>query len=62
VSGLGDEIASQDGDLRAANQRLLRQLDKAKASKEELVDAVYRAAIDAVSALNIAPVARPASD
>jgi hypothetical protein len=62
VSGLGDEIASQDGDLRAANQRLLRQLDKAKASKEELVDAVYRAAIDAASALNIAPVARPASD
>lgn len=54
-------IEAED-DLRAANQRLLRQLDKAKASKEELVEAVYRAALDASSALAIPPVPRPPTD
>lgn len=48
--------------LRAANERLLRDLDKAKVSKAELVDAVYRAALDAASALDIPPVPRPTPD
>ena len=64
MSSLRDEAqqAQDDGDLREANRRLLRQLDKAKASKEELVDAVYRAAKDAASALSISPVLPPAKD
>lgn len=49
-------------DLREANRRLLRALDKAKASREELVDAVYRAAKDAASGLTIAPVPIPPQD
>ena len=61
---LADDIASEndDADLRAANLRLLRKLDKANASKQELVDAVYRAAMDAASALTIPPVTKPAKD
>lgn len=49
-------------DLRRANLELLKKLDKANASKAELVDAVYRAALDAASALTIAPVAPPKGD
>jgi hypothetical protein len=61
---LSDELESreQDADLRTTNLRLLRQLDKAKASKEELVDAVYRAATDAARSLVIPPVPRPERD
>jgi hypothetical protein len=61
---LSDELESreQDADLRTTNLRLLRQLDKAKASKEELVDAVYRAATDAARSLVIPPVTRPERD
>jgi hypothetical protein len=61
---LSDELESreQDADLRSTNLRLLRQLDKAKASKEELVDAVYRAATDAARSLVIPPVPRPERD
>jgi hypothetical protein len=61
---LSDELESreQDADLRSTNLRLLRQLDKAKASKEELVDAVYRAATDAARSLVIPPVTRPERD
>ena len=53
---------ADDSDLRAANQRLLRQLDKAKASKAELVEAVYRAALDAASGLSLAPIPHPDRD
>ena len=49
-------------DLRRSNQSLLRQLDKAKASRDELVEAVYRAAKDAASALTIPPVPVPSKD
>ncbi len=53
---------AEDQDLREANQRLLRQLGKAKASKEELVQAVYQAAFDAASSLVIPPVPKPEKD
>jgi hypothetical protein len=46
-------------ELRAANARLLRQLDKAKASKEELIAAAYQGARDAMSAFEIPPVPAP---
>lgn len=61
---LADEAREIDADtdLKAALNRTLRELDKAKASKAELVDAVYRAAKDAASALSIPPVAKPAKD
>lgn len=49
-------------DLRKANRNLLRELEKAKASREELVDAVYRAALDAASGLSLARVAAPVKD
>lgn len=52
----------QDDELRAANLRLLRQLDKANASKQELVEAVYQAAHDAASSLVIPPITKPAPD
>lgn len=39
--------AQADADLRATLDRTLRKLEKAKASRQELVDAVYRAAGDA---------------
>lgn len=59
-----EEIAQEDdgGDLRAANQRLLRQLEQAKARKEELVSAVYRAVDDNLKALRFTPSAKPAPD
>lgn len=49
-------------DLRRQNTDLLRKLEKAKASKEELVAAVYRAAMDASTALAIPAVPEPARD
>lgn len=42
--------------------RAMRQLAKAKASKADLVDAVYRAARDGIAALELKPVAPPAKD
>jgi hypothetical protein len=56
------EESQDDSDLRAANRRLLRQLDRAKASREDMVNAVYRAAKDAASALVIPPVPTPHAD
>lgn len=47
---------SKERALREANQRLLRRLDDAEAKKQELVDAVYRAAYDASSGLVLPPV------
>lgn len=49
-------------ELRAANRRLLRQLDRAQASRAELVDAVYRAAKDAASSITVPPVPAPPRD
>jgi hypothetical protein len=46
-------------DVRQALDRTLRQLEKAKASREELVDAVYRAAKDAAQTLVVRPVKPP---
>lgn len=59
-----DEIRADAtvSDLRAANASLLRQLDKARVTRDELVDAVYRAARDAASALTLPPIAKPAPD
>lgn len=64
MSALEDALTEEaaNGDLRAVNRRLMQQLDKAKASKQELVDAVYRAALDAASSLVIAPVVPPKAD
>lgn len=49
-------------ELRRSNTNLLRQLEKAKASKAELVEAVYRAALEASAALAIPPVPKPDRD
>jgi hypothetical protein len=46
-------------ELRAANRRLLAQLERARATKAELVEAVYAAALDAARALVIDPVPPP---
>lgn len=54
--------AATEHELREANRRLLAQLEKAKATREELVDAVYRAAKDAASGLVIPPVITPSAD
>lgn len=48
--------------LRRANARLAQQLAEAKASKAELVRAVYQAASDAISGLSLAPVKKPPAD
>lgn len=47
---------------KSAQRKLLRQLEKAKASKAELVDAVYQAAKEAAAALSIPPVPPPKKD
>lgn len=54
-----DVVQSED---KATIRRLLRDLDKARAKREELVDAVYRAARDAASGLELKPVAPPKRD
>lgn len=59
-----DEASNLDttNDLRRANLDLLRKLGKAQASKQELVDAVYRAALDAAATMTIPKVTAPAKD
>jgi hypothetical protein len=59
-----DEASSIEtaANLRRANLDLLRKLEKAKASKTELVDAVYRAALDAAAAITIPAVPAPSRD
>lgn len=54
--------AQTEQELRDALNRTLRKLDEAKRSKAQLVDAVYRAAHDAASALNFPPVKPPKAD
>jgi hypothetical protein len=51
--------AQRDDDTRRALDNALRQLEKAKASREELVAAVYRAATDAAKTIRIPPVRAP---
>jgi hypothetical protein len=46
-------------DLRQALDRALRQLDRAKGSRDDLVDAVYRAARDAADTMSVPPVKPP---
>src|SRR5690348_8688372 len=53
---------SAEDDLPAALNRTLRELDKAKASREELVDAVYRAAKDAAASITIPPIPKPKAE
>jgi hypothetical protein len=61
MSDLLDEF---DADVSQSEvvRRLLVKLDNAKASKAELVDAVYRAAFDAAKGLTISPVPTPPRD
>ncbi len=59
------EFAEQENvlsGLRASNDRLSKQLSKAKVSKQELADAVYRAARDSISGLSVKPVDPPKPD
>lgn len=60
---LADDLKPVEGDataeLRSTIYRLQRQLDDAKTKREELVDAVYRAATDAARAMTIEPVTAP---
>lgn len=51
-----------DVELRQTIARLHRQLDKANATREELVAAVYQAARDAASGLVVPPVPAPPKD
>ena len=59
--GIREQVASEqdDADLRAALNRALRALDKAKAHTGELVEAVYRASHDAALTVTYAPTTRP---
>jgi len=61
---LSEELAAQQGvdEVRAALNRALRALDKAKASHEELVGAVYRAVRDSRAAEVIERVPPPPRD
>jgi len=52
----------QLAELRAANNRLLRDNEKQRISRAELVEAVYRAAETAFSALDVKPVKPPRPD
>lgn len=56
------QAEAQLAELRAANARLLRELERAKTTREELIEAVYRAVRDAASALTYSPVQRPDRD
>jgi predicted phosphodiesterase len=54
-------LAAED-QTKAALRKALLALDKAKASKAELVAAVYEAAKDAASAVTIPPIPKPPKD
>lgn len=56
------EEFAKDADTRAALDRALRNLEKAKAKTADLVAAVYQAARDGVAALAIPPVPKPPAD
>jgi hypothetical protein len=65
--GLDEAFAAQQLDeataeLRRTNNKLMRLLEKSKASREEMVQAVYSAAKDAASSMTIPPVPEPKGD
>jgi len=60
LDDLREDVALDE--LRRTNVDLLRRLEKAKVSTDELVDAVYRAAVQASSALTVPPVPTPQRD
>lgn len=51
-----------EADTKAALQRALRQLEKARINKADLIEAVYQAVKDATSGLRIPPVPKPPAD
>lgn len=57
-----DAIDPLEEDTKQALNRALRQLARAKAKTEEIVEAVYRAVDDNLKALTFAPVNRPKAD
>lgn len=60
-----DAFAREDGtieELRRVCARLARQLEQEKVRKSELVEAVYRAASDAIAGLSIPAVEKPEKD
>lgn len=61
VSDIAAELESEKRyeELRKAHERVLRQLDKSKSSKEEYTQAVYQAVMDAIPGLNIPKVPPP---
>ena len=61
-SDRNDDSPDAVADLRAANNRLLRRLGAIKASKDEYVEAVYRAVSDAASSIVIAAPRAPKAD
>lgn len=64
MPGLSDELKAEaeDADLRAANVRLARQLERAKAKTEDLVEAVYRATRDSLIADPLSATPAPRRD
>ena len=56
------EAAQREADLRSTNDRLLRQLERAKQSQEDLIAAVYRAVDDNLKSLIFKPVDGPRAD
>ena len=58
---ISDRAKSDDreAELRRALDRALRDLDRAKASRLDLVEATYRAAFDAAQLVSLAPVKAP---
>jgi hypothetical protein len=61
---LADQVRLEQelAELRASNARLLRELERAKASRDEVIEAVYRAIRDGVAAITVPPVPRPVAD
>ncbi len=60
AKGLAEHL-DESGPAKAALNRALRQLDQLKKTRAELSQAVYRAAADCFSALELEPVAPPAT-
>jgi hypothetical protein len=57
VAGLREELAEDNA--KTALRKALADLEKAKASKAELIEAVYRGAHDAASAVEYTPIPAP---
>jgi hypothetical protein len=64
TKALNDRIEEESGlaNVRAALNRALRDLERAKVTKADLVQAVREAAGNAIAALEIPPVPKPARD